>query len=68
MDTHSFELDGQMPIHSDLSQVALKTQVTDDNSLVKTSFSSTFVGLKNNEFSYNFAGTDTAVVSILGFA
>ena len=56
-----------MPVFTSLSQEILSTKVSDDNSKVSESVQANYISISNNNFSYNFAGTDTAIISIAGF-
>lgn len=67
MDVYSFENGLKMPVFSsNLSYELLLTRVS-ASSQVQQSLQANYVSVSNNNFSYNFAGTDTAIISIAGF-
>ena len=57
-----------MAIATNLSSASLTTKVSSESPLAFASVSASTFEVTKNNFSYNFAGTDNAVVSILGFA
>ena len=50
-----------------LSKAELSTVVSSEHSILKQTFNAEYFQVFSNDFSYNYAGTDTAVVSIMGF-